>query len=191
LKRPAISTAAFLTAFGSLIYILGPPEHFALPFRAKYLEHLTLVRLHGIGASLTLLLGPVLLFGKWSRTHRYLGYIYLLGLTLGAATAVPMAFMAVGTTSTKAGFLIFALMWLYCGVRALVTARSRSFDEHRMWVIRSFALAFGAVTLRLYLFCAERYGSTFYDVYPTSVWVAWIPCVIVGEYVAHAKLNRR
>ena len=42
-----------------------------------------------------------------------------------------------------------------------LTARARRFDEHRRWMIRSFALTFAAVTLRLYLPLGMMAGLSF------------------------------
>lgn len=177
--------AAFATAIGSLLYILGPPEQFSLPFRQKYMDHLVLVRSHGIGASLTLLLGPLQFSRRGGPSHRILGYFYLAGSLIGAVTAVPMSLMAVGGPGSKLGFLLMSLLWLVTALRAFQTARSGLFQEHRTWVIRSFSLAFGAVTLRFYLFCAEWLGGDFYSVYPTSVWISWLPCLVWGELYIH------
>ena len=174
--------AAFSTAVGSLLYILGAPEQFSLPFRQKYMDHLLLVRTHGVAASLTLLLGPL----QFSRTrgfsHRVLGYSYLLGSLVGALTALPLSFMALGGLGSQLGFLLMSLLWIITALKALQSARARLFREHRMWVIRSFSLAFGAVVLRFYLYCAEALGGEFYSIYPTSVWISWLPCLLAGEY---------
>lgn len=181
-----MGVSAALTAVGSLIYILGPTEDLALPFRAKYTKHLILVRTHALGAALTLLLGPLQLRRlsnpKISQTgHRLLGYLYLVGLAVGSVTALPMSLMALGGPVSKVGFLLLSCLWLYTGIRVLHTAWNRDFREHELWVVRSFALAFGAVALRVYLQIAEVLGAGFYSVYPSSVWVAWIPCLLMGE----------
>ena len=174
--------AAFSTALGSLLYVLGPPEKFSLPFRQKYVDHLWLVRTHGIGASLTLLLGPLQFSRRRNLSHRIVGYGYLAGSLIGALTALPMSLMAVGGPGSQLGFLIMSLLWIVTAVKAFQTARSKLFEQHRIWVIRSFSLAFGAVALRFYLFCAEAAGGEFYSVYPTSVWISWLPCLVAGEF---------
>jgi hypothetical protein len=62
------------------------------------------------------------------------------------------------------------------------------FAEHRRWMIRSFVLTFGAVTLRLYLPLAPLLHIDFMDVYRASAWVSWVPNLILAElYLARGR----
>jgi hypothetical protein len=52
---------------------------------------------------------------------------------------------------------------------------------HREWVIRSFALAFAAVTLRLYLPIAQLLPVEFDDAYRAISFLCWVPSLVVAE----------
>lgn len=177
-----ICLASWCTAIGSLIYVLGEPIHFALPFRAKYTAHLSLVRCHGLSAALTLLLGPLQWLRPQGKTHRLRGYVYLGSVFVAGLTGFWLALLAYGGVVSKSGFALMSVLWWVTGWKAYRSARSRDFDSHRIWMIRNFALAFGAVVLRLYLEIGQRLGFDFYALYPTAVWACWVPCLALAEW---------
>jgi hypothetical protein len=55
------------------------------------------------------------------------------------------------------------------------------FVQHRAWMIRSFALTFAAVTLRLYLPLAALLSINFVDAYRAISFLAWLPNLLVVE----------
>jgi predicted membrane protein DUF2306 len=177
-----LALAAWITAIGSLAYILNDPNGFAFPFRAKYIRHLTLVRIHGVSAALTLLLGPLQWIWPRGKTHRVRGYVYLLSVAVGGFTGLWMATLAYGGLVSKTGFATMAILWWVTGWQAFSAARRRDFLNHQIWMTRNFSLAFGAVVLRGYLGAAQLLGFDFYALYPTSVWAAWMPCLLIAEW---------
>lgn len=180
--------ACMVTAWGSLEYILGDPKNFAYPFLPKYQKNLLLVRTHGVASALTLILG---ILGFYSRLpyHRRRGQLYMLCVLVGAVTAVPMSLMAEGGPVSRAGFLLMSLLWVYTGFKAWAAARRRDFASHRTWVYRNFALTFGAVVFRQYLYEMQRAGYLFHDIYPSAVWVCWVPVMIAAELFDGLKLE--
>jgi hypothetical protein len=95
--------------------------------------------------------------------------------------------MAEGGPVSQTGFVIMALLWWFTGWQGYLSARRGRFAQHRIWLIRNFAIAFGAVVLRLYLAAANSLGLDFYAVYPTAVWVCWTPCLVVAEIAISRK----
>lgn len=172
--------SSLATAFGSLTYILGDPSQFAYPFLPKYQANLALVRTHGVASALTLILGP-LGFIERLGYHKQRGQLYMLCVLIGAMTAVPMSLMAEGGTVSKAGFLFMAVLWTFTGLKAWAAARRKDFPAHRLWVYRNFALSFGAVAFRAYLYEMQEAGYMFHKIYPSAVWVCWVPVMILGE----------
>lgn len=55
------------------------------------------------------------------------------------------------------------------------------FQAHRKWMARSFALTFGAVTLRIYLPSFLAMGLPFDKAYPLVAWVSWVPNLLAVE----------
>jgi hypothetical protein len=50
-------------------------------------------------------------------------------------------------------------------------------------MLRSYALTLAAVTLRLYLPAFEMAGYSFDVSYPLISWIAWVPNLLVVEWV--------
>jgi hypothetical protein len=71
-------------------------------------------------------------------------------------------------SSRKVGFATSSLFWLYSGTCALLAVRRGAIAEHRQWMVRNFALAFGAITLRLYLAAFIAAGIDFAAAYAMS-----------------------
>ena len=182
--------AAASTALGSLLYVLGDPESFSQFFREKYLRHLLLVRIHGVTASLTLLLGPVQWLRSRDRIHGWLGRLYLTNVLVGGLTGLALGTIALGGLIAQSGFCLMAILWLYTGWKALMTARSGKFEQHRIWVVRNFALACGAITLRLYLNLTYWLQVDYREAYPPSVWACWGVSMLVGEMVIATNHQR-
>ena len=57
-------------------------------------------------------------------------------------------------------------------------------------MVRSFAMTFGAVTLRLYLPIAPIMGYDFMAAYVAISWLAWVPNLMVAElYLNWSRLR--
>jgi uncharacterized membrane protein len=113
--------------------------------------------------------------------HRWLGRLYAVGCLLGGAAGLVLAF---GTTTGPAagvGFGLLSVVWIYVTTQGWLTARAGRFDQHRRWMIRSFACTFAAVTLRLYLPLGMIAGLSFQEIYTATAWISWIPNLFVAE----------
>lgn len=146
------------------------------------------IYLHIFGSALALIVGPFQ-FSKRLRTkslalHRVLGAIYLLpGVLVGGLSGLYMAFHAYGGPVSKCGFGLLAVIWLYSGSRAYLAIRAKDIPSHRRWMIRNFALTFGAVTLRVYLPSSFALDLDFDVAYPAIAWLAWVPNLAVAEWL--------
>jgi hypothetical protein len=86
--------------------------------------------------------------------------------------------LSVGTTAgpiAGLGFGLLAVIWIYVTGQGWLTARARRFDEHRRWMIRSFALTFAAVTLRIYMPLSGLAHLQMDEAYRAIAWLAWVP----------------
>jgi uncharacterized membrane protein len=176
--------AAVYEGLAATFYILGDPALFDPIFRAKYIAFLPLVRLHGLASIVALALGPFQFLPRrrpW--LHRGLGICYLLGVALGSTSGLVMATMAEGGLSSRTGFVVMASLWFITANLAWRSVRRHDYRAHRAWMIRNFALTFGAVMLRVYLHGLEALGFTFAQVYPLSTWLGWIPNLLVAEWL--------
>lgn len=147
---------------------------------------------HVIGGVTALLVGPFQFVGRirarWPAAHRATGRLYVAACAIGA----PAGFMlALGTTAgpiAAAGFAIQALLWplfTWLGYRAAV---ERRFDEHREWMLRSYALTATAITLRLMIPASAFLGLEFVPAYRVIAWLAWTTNLTLFEY--HIRRRR-
>lgn len=186
-----------VVGFSSLVYVLSDPTHYDAVFRPKYTHYHTMVVTHGVASILALVIGPWQFMGLkplkptgrrdkpvgrnlW---HRRLGWLYLVSLVVGVLTGMPMAAMAEGGVSSRLGFFTVDVLWLVTAYLSLQTARRRKFAAHRRWMVRSYALTFGAVVLRLYLYGLQHLGYDFNSIYPFTPWLSWLTSLAVAEWI--------
>ncbi len=181
-------------ALFSYRYLLGTND--VAPVVATNLfKHPWLV-LHVAGAATALLVGP-LQFSSAVRSrlplfHRSLGRVYVVSCLLGGATGFVLALGASTGWITVAGFGSLAVAWIITTSLAWRRAMQGQFVEHRAWMIRSFALTFAAVTLRLYLPLLPLLSIPFDQGYRAISCLAWVPNLMVAElYVRNRKSRFR
>jgi len=87
----------------------------------------------------------------------------------------------------RLGFTTLAIFWLYSGTRAFLAIRRGNVQEHRRWMLRNYALTFGAATLRIELPLLIIGGLSFSAAYTLVAWISWVPNWLVVE----AWLRRR
>ena len=142
------------------------------------------IAVHAGGAATALLVGafqflPAL--RRRRRLHRWLGRAYAVGCLVGGGAALILAPTATSGPIASAGFALLGVIWIYVTVQGWRCAVSRRFEAHRRWMIRSFALTFGAVTLRLYLPVGPLLGVDFATTYVAVAWLSWVPNLLVAE----------
>ncbi len=151
--------------------------------------------LHVAGAATALLTGPFqFLTGvrrRWPKVHRWVGRTYVVGCLIGSAGGLPLAFGSTAGPIATAGFGSLAVIWAVANVQGWRTAMAGRFGEHRAWMIRSFAMTFGAVTLRLYLPLIPLAGVSFLDGYRAISFLAWVPNLILAELYIRGAFRRR
>lgn len=174
---------------GSLTYIFGDPSTFSEPFKDKYTRHLWLVRGHGLFAALALFTGSLNFFFQ-GKSHRWVGRSYLVGIVGGGLTGLPMSMMAEGGYSAQLAFALVSILWLFTGYKAWEQALARRFQEHRTWIIRNFALTFGAVVFRFLLSGLQQAGYDFPQIYAATVWLSWAVAILAGEIVSIVSNSR-
>lgn len=164
--------------------------------RAVFQAHRVAVYLHVFGSAVALLLGPLQfaarLRGARPALHHLLGRLYLgAGVLAGGLAGLYMAAFAYGGAISSLGFGALALLWLYTGARAFAAARARDFAAHRAWMVRNFALALAAVTLRLQLGGSLALGLPFESVYPALAWLCWLPNLAAAEWLVRREAAAR
>jgi len=95
--------------------------------------------------------------------------------------AYPVAFGTIAGPIASAGFALMATAWLGSTLVAWRAVRQRRYAAHRRWMIRSFALALSAVTLRLALLVPTAMQLDFLPIYRVTSWASWIINLLLAE----------
>ncbi|OIQ34455.1 MAG: hypothetical protein BM559_05450 [Roseobacter sp. MedPE-SWchi] len=121
--------------------------------------------------------------------HRWLGRSYGGAILVSGLGGL---IMAIGTSSglvAGLGFGLLAFLWLGTTGRGIWLAMQGRIAEHRVWMIRSGALTFAAVTLRLYLpFLFATLGEELG--YTLVAWACWVPNMLLAEWLLRRDRNR-
>lgn len=143
------------------------------------------LRLHIVFAGVALLVGPWQfrpgLRARRPGLHRVLGRTYVASCLVGGTAGGLVALTTTQGPVAGTGFLLLAIAWLVTTAIAVRHALARRFADHRVWMVRSFALAFAGVTLRLYLGVAGSLGIEFEQAYPVAAWLCWVPNLVAVE----------
>ncbi len=175
-----------VAGYGLFAYFALPPGSTVAPeMRAAYAAHPVRILVHVAASAVALLVGPLQFFPAvraQRHLHRALGYIYFVAVAVGGLAGLATAFIAYGGLVARAGFGLLALVWLLSTFLAVRAARAGDFARHEVWALRSFALTFAAVTLRIYLGTFMAAGVPFPVFYPLLAWLCWVPNLLVIEW---------
>jgi len=92
------------------------------------------------------------------RVHRVLGKIYIAAVAVGSAGGLPLSYLAIlhmpsevqrALLPTTLAFATLAVTWPFLTSMAYLRVRQGRYDDHRAWMMRSYALTFAAITTRL------------------------------------------
>ncbi|MDB5149386.1 MAG: putative rane protein [Mucilaginibacter sp.] len=144
---------------------------------------------HIIGSSIILLAG----FFQFSKKvysnkalHRALGKLYVFGVLFFAAPgAYVMTLFINRGTGVFISFLLQNTLWVVFTLAAFLLVKNGRIDDHIKMMNRSYALAFGAVTLRFYiwLFTVLGNGVNFHNNYLIIAFLSWVPNLILAEVI--------
>ena len=133
---------------------------------------------------LALFIGWMQFSKKWRskklKQHRIIGKVYLLAVLFSGIFGLYIAYHATGTVYTKLGFALLAIAWLLTSTKAYTTIRQKNIIQHQKWMIRSYALTFAAVTLRIYLPLLQQFLD-FGEAYAIVAWLCWVPNLVFAE----------
>lgn len=143
--------------------------------------------LHLGGAGLALAIGPfqfnTRLRTRFLEIHRWMGRTYVICVLLGGTAALALATISQAGLPAHVGFGLLAGLWLFATGMAYRYIRAGDQVSHRRWMIRSYALTFAAVTLRIYLPLSQVAGMQFDPAYQTISWLCWVPNLVVAEWL--------
>jgi uncharacterized membrane protein len=181
-------------ALNSLADLSGSGE----PLAANYVERSELIRsafyLHIGFGGLALLLSPfqfaTRLRTRAPRVHRAIGRTILVSIAIAGVGGLILAPHNLAGPVGTVGFGLLAVLWVTFAATAFRAIRRGDVDTHRRWMIRTFALTYAAVTLRLWLFGLMVIQTDLAGVDPQTAFeraylivpfLAWVPNLLVAE----------
>lgn len=173
----AVAVAGYALAYLVLRERMFPPE-LADSFRARPWG----IYPHALFGAVALFTGALQFRrGKWSR-HRALGKVYVLACLLTGGVGLYMAFHSWGGAVTHLGFGGLATTLLVTTVMAFVRIKQRDIAAHRRWMLRSYAMIWAAVMLRIELpLLLVAFKGQFAPAYLIVSWLCWVPNLIAME----------
>jgi uncharacterized membrane protein len=147
---------------------------------------------HAFGGAIAALIGPFQLITRlrttWPKVHVWMGRTYLTAVLAGGLAGLYFAPMSSAGTVGRVGFATLAVFWLYSGARAYLAIRRGNVQEHRRWMLRNYALTFGAATLRIELpLLIVVGGLSFPAAYTLVAWISWVPNWLAVEAWLHRR----
>jgi hypothetical protein len=151
---------------------------------------------HLCGGIICLAAGPFLVWGAFLRAspamHRVLGRAYVMSvLGCSGPASVYLALHAQGGIAGKLGFLTLAIGWLATTARGLQLVVRKRFAEHRVWMIRSYALTLSAVFFRAIHVALYAAGVDDQPNYVVSLWLSLAASLAAGEILARVPSRTR
>jgi uncharacterized membrane protein len=121
---------------------------------------------------------------NYPNLHRKIGYLYLISVVfLAAPSGIFMGYYANGGLFAQISFILLGIFWIFFTLQAIIAIKKRDIALHRQFMLRSFALAFSAITLRLWkVVLVYLFEPAPMDVYLIIAWLGWIPNLLVIEY---------
>lgn len=152
--------------------------------------------IHIVTAIFALIIGPFQLFMKPTndrkRWHRLLGYGYVLSITVSGIVSVYLSLFATGGWIAGLGFMSLDVLWVATTLIATRKIMVKDIQAHKAWMLRSYALTFAAVTLRIWLAPLNLLLGDFEAGFRVVAWVCWIPNLLVIEAViSRMRLRQR
>ncbi len=169
---------------------LTPGQTVHPTMQAAYAEHPWRILVHVSASLVALAVGPwqfIPALRRRKALHRGLGFIYFLAVFVGGISGMFTAFIAQGGMISQIGFVTLAQLWIVTAILALMAIKRGDYRSHEAWAIRSFALTFAAVTIRLQLGTGFAAGQRFEDFYWMLSWTCWVPNLIVAEWLIRRR----
>lgn len=180
-------TALAFIVVGYAVGLLWVPDLRPLSLRARIADVPLAALGHIVAGAIALAVGPFQLSSRLRtrrlQMHRWMGRLYIVSVVAGGVAAIVLGTMSTGGLPAHVGFGLLGVLWVFTAVLAYQRIKVYDIADHRRWMIRSYSLAFAAVTFRIYLAIGLGMMRLPLDqVYPTVTWLCWVPNLIVAEW---------
>ena len=124
--------------------------------------------------------------------HKTIGKLYVFAvLFLAAPSGFFIGLFANGGFYSKVSFITLSLLWFYFTLKGFLMVKSKIINLHKKFMFRSFALAFSAITLRLWkVILVYLFQPSPMDLYQIVSWLGWIPNLLLIELYIFKQKNK-
>jgi uncharacterized membrane protein len=187
---------ATMTAAIAARYFTLDPNLFLAQQRVVYMANLVPLLFHVGGGILALTVGPWQFVPRirvrHPAVHRAIGRIYLFSAVAAGIGGLLLVPEGLYWPVAPLGFAALATALLAASGTAFAAIRRRAITEHQMWMIRSYALIFAAVTFRLWLAVISSAGLSFDRAYMSGAWLSWpINLLVAQRLIVRIRSRRR
>jgi len=195
--RPLLNIRAKTILFALIgamyVYVLYNVEGFLFNKSDPEWKHIAPFQLwllpHGLAAACALFLGPFQfserLRRKYVMLHKTFGYLYITGCYIGAPLGIYIQRFEEKLGTYSHSFTIAtaldAGLWMFATTMALIMIRTKRMQQHRQWMIRSFACAL--------IFLEVRAIMTFFQLPEAAVESVVWGCVAAAYPIADLVLQ--
>ncbi len=125
------------------------------------------------------------LLRSYRNLHRSIGYLYFIAVVfLAAPSGIFIGYYANGGIFSQISFIMLGFLWFFFTIKALLAIKKGKIKIHQQFMMRSFSLAFSAITLRLWkVILVYLFQPAPMDVYQIIAWLGWIPNLLFIEYL--------
>jgi uncharacterized membrane protein len=210
----AFALALLISAYAIVQFVVLSPKSAGmvqlhlLDKEFPYEQWVNFLYLHAVGSAIALAVGPLLfstrLRAKHLRLHRRLGKLYIVSIGVGGGSGLYLSFEALGGWMSQAGFLALDILWLTATYIGYKQIRQKRLEEHREWMLRSYALTFAGVTLRFWVALLgvltiplenfsqfELLLDDLNRMYRIDAWLCWVPNLIFAEWLIRRRRKSR
>ncbi|HEY2009408.1 MAG TPA: DUF2306 domain-containing protein [Rhizomicrobium sp.] len=192
-RRPDAKTLLFVLIGAMYVYVLYNVEGFLIDKSDPEWAHIAAFKWwllpHGLAAACALFLGPFQfserLRRKYMLVHKTFGYLYIAGCYVGAPLGIYIQWveekMGRFTHTFTIGTIMDAGVWIFATTMALAMIRSGRMQQHRQWMIRSFACAL--------IFLEARVILVFFQIPEPAVEAVVWSCVAAAFPIADLVLQ--
>jgi hypothetical protein len=204
IKAVAIVAGLFIYSYFFYLMITITAQYFPIRTDVAFLNikqdyvhmpHYLLAFFIHVFSSCFVLLAGFTQFSKYIRmefpkVHKRMGWVYVI-VTVGLAgpSGLIIGIYANGGLSSQIAFCMLAVLWIVFTMISVVRIIQKKVTSHRIWMIRSFALALSAITLRAwkYLLVAMFHPKPM-DVYQVVAWLGWVLNLVIAEIIIYKTI---
>jgi uncharacterized membrane protein YozB (DUF420 family) len=164
----------------------SPPSTDA--FDIRYVQHMLVAFVHIVPGLLFLSLAPLQFITRVRQRHisfhRGLGRVLVGCALISGVFGLVAGFRlpAFGGIASQSATVFFGVIFLFSLAKAIYHIRRKEVQLHREWMIRTFALAMGVATIRVFLgLFTGLAGFSMEEVFGTTFWIGFGVNLLVAE----------